>query len=73
MIAHITGVDAAAFFALASLPWALSILFNRWLDSPQREDTKRWKQISRVANEVADEMEYLRARDRHPAGKNFVK
>lgn len=65
MIAHITGQDAVTFAALASLPFAVAILWKR------HKANAYWRSVARVANAVNDEVAYALSRERHPAGKKF--
>lgn len=73
MIAHVTSSDALLFAALASLPFALSILWARWEHSHRRQSDKYWRSIASIANAVSDEVDYALSRERHPAGKALRK
>jgi len=73
MIAHIAGSDTVVFAALASLPFALSILFTRWVNSEREQSRRRFNKIARIANEVDREVSYALSRERHPAGRDFRK
>ena len=73
MIAHMTTLDQAALFGLATLPFALSILYSRWKYSVRRRSAKEWKKINTTANEVWNDFMYAKSRSNHPAGREFQK